>query len=192
MNNEQIQKLAEDYASKDFENKSSFEFHNQYTSFIEGYKAAMLQNKDEWVSVKDRLPDIRVPVLVYMKYGKIDTCYRDGESWIQSVRCQHSNGSVTHWQSLPELPEQTVIKVEETSQFKQPDISEDVESEFELLLKVKNELLEADKLPFAKRVEANKDILNFVSIKRKVEPIPTVDEDECAACGRKINHCVCP
>ena len=64
------------------------------------------------------------------------------------------------------------------AQFKQPDISEDVESEFELLLKIKNELLEADKLPFAKRVEANKDILNFVSIKRKVKPIPTVDEDK--------------
>ena len=65
-------------------------------------------------------------------------------------------------------------------QNKVSDISEDGETEFELLLKIKNELLEADKLPFAKRVEANKDILNFVSIKRKqkVEPIPTVDEDE--------------
>lgn len=52
------------------------------------------------------------------------------------------------------------------------DISAKGESEFELLLKVKNELLEADKLPFSECVEANKNILNFVSIKRK----PIVNE----------------
>ena len=33
------EKLADEYAGKEFANKSSWEFHNQYTSFIAGYKA---------------------------------------------------------------------------------------------------------------------------------------------------------
>lgn len=33
------EKLADEYAGKDFANKSSWEFHNQYMSFIAGYEA---------------------------------------------------------------------------------------------------------------------------------------------------------
>lgn len=52
-------------------------------------------------------------------------------------------------------------------QNKVSDVSAEEESEYSLLLTVKNELLEADKLPFSERVKANREILDSVSIKRK-------------------------
>lgn len=61
------------------------------------------------------------------------------------------------------------------------DISEDVEDEYELLLMIKYEIQKAERLISASKcIEAHKNILNLVSIKRKqrVEPIPTVDEDK--------------
>ncbi len=59
---------------------------------------------EKWISVEDELPELRKPVLVYMSYGKQDTCYWTGGLWVQSIRAEHSNGGVTHWQSLPPSP----------------------------------------------------------------------------------------
>jgi hypothetical protein len=61
-------------------------------------------SKSEWISVKDRLPELRVPVLVFMEYGKIDVCWLNGNLWFQSIRPQHTNGGVSHWMPLPDPP----------------------------------------------------------------------------------------
>ncbi len=65
----------------------------------------------KWVSVQDRLPEINQPVLIVTSYGKMDVCYRarphaglDYVDWTNHMRPQHSNGSVTHWQPLPDKP----------------------------------------------------------------------------------------
>lgn len=61
----------------------------------------------EWISVKDRLPEPYVAVLVWEKddtkeggFAYVDR--HDGEVWkIGSL----GNGAVTHWMPLPEPPE---------------------------------------------------------------------------------------
>ena len=92
----------------------SGEVYKEVLSAMEEY-AAQFQAEQKpicniegmWIDVKDKLPEIRVPVLVYMTYGKIDTCYWTGELWLQSVRIQHSNGDVAHWMPLPTPPNET-------------------------------------------------------------------------------------
>lgn len=60
----------------------------------------------EWISVEDRLPEDGQYVHVYLSYGKQATCvfFADRNSFVDSLRFQHSNGGVTHWMPLPEPP----------------------------------------------------------------------------------------
>ena len=58
----------------------------------------------EWISVKDRLPDTCVCVLVHYDDGNmlVDEIGSDGE-WIdEDFNC----GNITHWMPLPEPPEE--------------------------------------------------------------------------------------
>jgi hypothetical protein len=60
----------------------------------------------EWISVKDRLPEAGTKALCYLKRGEYwtavwddcgDDLWSDGEAWC-------SNGEVTHWMPLPQPP----------------------------------------------------------------------------------------
>lgn len=99
MTQEQIQEQAEKYA-------------NEYQdAFIEGAKWMQDQEQDRWISVKDRLPEFDVHVIVYCKiygrylasYRRIDTDYNWGD-W------RDFNNNVclppTHWMPLPQPPKQ--------------------------------------------------------------------------------------
>lgn len=55
---EAIEKEAEKYAIKDFGDKSSFEFHTQYTSFIEGVNSKIAERIRIEFAIK-LLEDIR-------------------------------------------------------------------------------------------------------------------------------------
>ena len=72
--------------------------------FIQKIETLISSRADGWVKVEDGLPDEGVPVLVFMSYGKTDVCHLRDNWWLQSVRPEHSNGSVTHWQPLPQPP----------------------------------------------------------------------------------------
>jgi len=63
----------------------------------------------EWISVKDGLPEIFVPVQIITDYGKQATAYltdpkTPSYGWSDWMRPQHGYGSVTHWMPLPEPP----------------------------------------------------------------------------------------
>ena len=60
----------------------------------------------EWISVKDRLPEEGTKALCHLKRGEYwkavwddcgDDLWSDGEAWC-------SNGEVTHWMPLPPAP----------------------------------------------------------------------------------------
>lgn len=57
---------------------------------------------NEWISVKDRLPNVGVIVIIPGGCG-----YRTGESWVSAIgEFREINWSVTHWMPLPEPPKQ--------------------------------------------------------------------------------------
>lgn len=53
-----------------------------------------------WIRVKDRLPEERQWVLVFMNYGDIEFSRFEDKEW------KYSPGTPTHWMPLPELPEE--------------------------------------------------------------------------------------
>lgn len=69
-----------------------------------------LQNKGEWVSVEDRLPEYNKNVLAFSKRGHTQISCVDSEGKLDDFGLEISNGGdyYTHWQLLPAPPEQTV------------------------------------------------------------------------------------
>ena len=66
---------------------------------------ALVSNlRDEWIPVKDRLPDIKEKVLVTHRSGVAIASLYDSESqiWIANGGKPHRLKTVTAWQKLPE------------------------------------------------------------------------------------------
>lgn len=69
-----------------------------------------------WISVKDRLPDIRGCYLVYRPnfnviypLGQATVCYFDGNVWYDDYKATEGlelHFSITHWMPLPEPPKE--------------------------------------------------------------------------------------
>jgi hypothetical protein len=62
-----------------------------------------LEQDNGWISVKDRMPEEGVDVLVYLNRKGVDVDFVDRESG--NFFFYHDEGEVTHWQLLPEPPE---------------------------------------------------------------------------------------
>lgn len=78
----------------------------QIQSSIDSFNAGV-QITQRWIPVEEEKPELYTPVFVKMSYNffnmdsfAIDCCYWNGESWINAIRQQHSNGSVTHWRPI--------------------------------------------------------------------------------------------
>lgn len=61
-----------------------------------------LLKEREWISVKDRMPERSVEVLVYN--AKLDIMYVDDPLYLGEPKL-HFDAEVTHWMPLPEPPE---------------------------------------------------------------------------------------
>ena len=61
----------------------------------------------KWIKCSEKMPDEMIPVLILTDYGKMDVCRFCDGLWINYMRPQHSDGSVTHWMPLPEPPRLT-------------------------------------------------------------------------------------
>jgi hypothetical protein len=63
------------------------------------------EKEQQWISVKDRLPEDGEPVLVYKErhseaYGNMSTAYYRRGRWFGSI-----GEVITHWMPLPDAPE---------------------------------------------------------------------------------------
>ena len=58
-----------------------------------------------WISVKDRLPETRNPVLVTNEYGDFYLANCSNGIWTEHSREKANFISVTHWMPIPEPPE---------------------------------------------------------------------------------------
>ena len=56
----------------------------------------------DWISVKERLPEIFVDTIVFYANGTISIECRYSNGWIMERKC----GPVTHWMPLPEPPKE--------------------------------------------------------------------------------------
>lgn len=92
------------------------EFHNAVDDYLDFCKKVGKEPErskmSEWISVKDRLPDVFDVVLVYSD-GFISISWRETEKRKNGIVCWHWNsypdslGYVTHWMPLPKPPEVT-------------------------------------------------------------------------------------
>lgn len=65
----------------------------------------------KWISVKDKLPENSIDVLILTNEGGCHFCHV-GSIWGKKEWATHSEvlHHVTHWMQLPELPEEACLK----------------------------------------------------------------------------------
>ena len=93
--------MAERYPTDPKTEREGDEYSRLGTQYKwEGWQARAAQS--EWVSVKDKLPDIETAVLVCNEHGEIFLAWTSDVdvSWFYN-----EEEDVTHWHPLPELPE---------------------------------------------------------------------------------------
>lgn len=62
--------------------------------------------KNEWISVKDRLPEEDEFVLAYnAESGDMDMAWYNGEAWVLVDLYESEYLHPTHWMPLPDAPE---------------------------------------------------------------------------------------
>jgi hypothetical protein len=61
--------------------------------------------KDNWISVKDRLPEKGQEVLIFDKYtDTVNYCWYNEGIWDCGCYCEIYYNHVTHWQPIPAPP----------------------------------------------------------------------------------------
>lgn len=64
---------------------------------------AVLQERQRWIPVMERLPEYTVCVLVAYSNGAVEVDAWGHDGWMDE---DLSNGAITHWMPLPEPPEE--------------------------------------------------------------------------------------
>ena len=59
----------------------------------------------EWISVKDRLPESgKDVVLIALRWGEVDIGWCENGRWGSEFVNEYDDGEVTHWMPLPQPP----------------------------------------------------------------------------------------
>lgn len=95
------EQMAEEYANKMIVLQP--EYGCICLDFLAGYRAAQ-----QWISVKDRLPNIGDPCLVTCHEERYTIAEYDGIKWTTLNSIAYYHPIVTHWQWLPEIPKEEV------------------------------------------------------------------------------------
>ena len=83
-----------------------------------GYFGSAIENKkiadylisngvtvQEWISVKDRLPESgKEGVLIGLRWGEVDIGWCEDDRWRSEFVNEYEDGEVTHWMPLPQPP----------------------------------------------------------------------------------------
>jgi hypothetical protein len=103
------EQLAEEYANwlinktKTIRDVADSERPALQVGFLAGYQTAQ-----QWISVKDRLPNIGDPCLVTCHEERYTIAEYDGIKWTTLNSIAYYHPIVTHWQWLPEIPKEEV------------------------------------------------------------------------------------
>ena len=65
-------------------------------------KIEQLEQRDKWISVDERLPELMIDSYIFTDYSKQTVAYIDEhERWLDSMHPEHSyTDSVTHWKPI--------------------------------------------------------------------------------------------
>lgn len=84
----------------------------EYCGIAEDALVLLKEQEQKWISVEDRLPEIRHAVLAYSPFNKniwAVSMHEDGEwyYWLPMFKKYDPDyqGPITHWMSLPEIPD---------------------------------------------------------------------------------------
>ena len=101
-------------------NEQRNKFMDEWVDFEganEAYNMAinlLKEQEQKWISVEDRLPEIRHAVLAYSPFHKniwAVSMHEDGERyyWIPSTKKYDPDwqGPITHWMPMPEMPDES-------------------------------------------------------------------------------------
>lgn len=59
----------------------------------------------EWISVKDRLPEnVKEGLLIALRWGEVDIGWCEDGRWGSQFVDEYEDGEVTHWMPLPKPP----------------------------------------------------------------------------------------
>ena len=59
----------------------------------------------EWISVKDRLPEnVKEGLLIALRWGEVDIGWCEDGRWGSQFVDEYEDGEVTHWMPLPRPP----------------------------------------------------------------------------------------
>jgi len=107
--NKTPEELAEEYL------KNNHEYFSAKEAFLAAYKAGYKAAAPQWISVKDRLPEEDVAVLVYGQVLNdppdvigVRRRYNGDQDWKHTWESEdgfiYQEDSVTHWMPLPWMP----------------------------------------------------------------------------------------
>lgn len=98
------EEMAEEYANSTDSCDVDQEYAFAYKGFLAGYKAAQ-----QWISVKDRLPEMNELCIVNTEWRGIVPATYGNESWIFDEGQGWSEKALSyasHWMPLPEPPKE--------------------------------------------------------------------------------------
>lgn len=102
------EQMALDYANPKFEgcnlydDEAEVQRNHCIIDFLSGYQVA----KPQWISVKDRLPEIGAPCLVTCHEERYTIAEYNGIKWTTLNSIAYYHPIVTHWMPLPEAPKE--------------------------------------------------------------------------------------
>lgn len=103
--------LARDILSDGFDNEAqALEFAEEVEQIAEWLTELQERREaDRWISVKERMPEPRVAVMVYCPQYKNQYCaFYDGTHW--RVFGTRNTDEVTYWKPLSQVPEESEDK----------------------------------------------------------------------------------
>jgi len=100
------EQLAEEYTSSITRESERFIRSDVEYAFYAGYQAAQ-----QWISVKERLPEESTHCVIRIDDGEYQVAWRENGHWIMFNPCCIYNSqlnNVTHWMPLPAAPKEEV------------------------------------------------------------------------------------
>lgn len=88
------------------ENMRRHKQHSVPFEYIKSLTPAHVVPVPQWISVKERLPEVEADILAYIGEGSFVVCWMTHDGYWQCPAYLMDKDDVTHWRPLPEPPKE--------------------------------------------------------------------------------------